>query len=397
MRCAWIALCLATLLLPTVARAQSHVSCVGDSITAGNGTSGPSKRYPSVLQTLLGGSYAVENDGFSGATLLKTGDIPYWSTGQYTSSTTWAGAGGDVVIQLGTNDSKPVNWGGKANFRTDCESLVDHYRAASSSVRVWINLIPPATASACCTISSTVIENEIIPLLTQCAANKGATTIDVHAALAPHTNWMSDGVHPNDAGAALIAQTVYDAITKLPTISLAVSATETVAPTSITLTATPAAAYGKVEKVTFREGANVLQEVTSAPWAITVANVGEGTHSYIAQVTESAGRFATSTAMAIDIDAPPPPPPPPPVDASTPGDTDSDASSSSGAPPGTSSPAGTAAGPAPDAPTAAGNLPAQQGASSGCVASPRTRNGASFAVALTAALAVMLRRRRRAH
>lgn len=42
------------------AHAQTHVSCVGDSITFGDGTSAPSKTYPAVLQSLLGAGHAVE-------------------------------------------------------------------------------------------------------------------------------------------------------------------------------------------------------------------------------------------------------------------------------------------------------------------------------------------------
>src|SRR3954469_5797170 len=76
------------------AHAQSHVTCVGDSITFGNGTSMPSNAYPSVLQGLLGAGYTVENDGHSGATMLKSGDIPYWTTAEYGTSSAWATAGG---------------------------------------------------------------------------------------------------------------------------------------------------------------------------------------------------------------------------------------------------------------------------------------------------------------
>ena len=53
------------------ARAQSHVTCVGDSITFGDGTSGAGNTYPAVLQGLLGAGYSVENDGHSGATLER--------------------------------------------------------------------------------------------------------------------------------------------------------------------------------------------------------------------------------------------------------------------------------------------------------------------------------------
>lgn len=34
-------------------------------------------------QTMLGNSYSVSNFGVSGTTMLKNGDSPYWSTGNY--------------------------------------------------------------------------------------------------------------------------------------------------------------------------------------------------------------------------------------------------------------------------------------------------------------------------
>ncbi len=316
----------AFVLVAGTARAQSHVTCVGDSITFGAGTSTPANAYPAVLQGLLGGGYAVENDGFSGATMLKSGDIPYWTTAEYATSTTWAGGGGDVVIQLGTNDSKPKNWVNKASFLGDCEAMIDHYRAANASARVWLNLIPPATSGACCKISGTTIDNEIIPLLKQCAADKTASTIDVHTALLPHTIWLTDGVHPNDQGAALLAQTVHDALAQVPTIVLSATPPATPAPASITLTAAPTAAYGKVEKVRFYEGATLLRELTAAPWAMTAGGLLAGSHTFTAEAVETAGRAVTSAPVMVDVDAPPPPPPLDPDAGADAGDASSEGS-----------------------------------------------------------------------
>jgi MYXO-CTERM domain-containing protein len=340
------------------ARAQSHVTCVGDSITFGDGTSGGGNTYPAVLQGLLGAGYSVENDGHSGATMTKAGDLPYWSTAEYGTSTTWAGGGGDVVIQLGTNDSKPKNWANKASFLGDCEAMIDHYRAASASTRVWINLIPPASSGACCKISGTTIENEVLPLLVQCAADKSASTIDVHAALVPHTSWFADGVHPNDQGAALIAQTVYDALAQVPTITLSASPPASPAPASVTLTAVPTAAYGKVEKVRFYEGAAFLQELTAAPWAITASNLAAGSHAFTAEITETAGRTKTSAPVTVDVDPAPPPPPPPPTDASA----DASDASSGGSTDGSADAAGTSAS---SASSASGSTPSSSGSTSG--------------------------------
>jgi lysophospholipase L1-like esterase len=221
-----------------------RVACVGDSITQGLGTSSSSVTYPSVLGSLLGAGWEVENDGHSGTTLLSSGDFPYTNTSQFAASTAWARSGGDVVIQLGTNDSKPANWANEASFLGDCKALVAHYRDGGGSPRVWISLPPPATAGACCKIDGSVIANEIVPLLRTCAADTGASTIDVHSAFAGHLDWLTDGVHPNDQGAALVAQTVRDAIVRTPFVTLEVSASSSTAPVEVTLAASPGAAYG---------------------------------------------------------------------------------------------------------------------------------------------------------
>lgn len=294
----------ALLLGASSARAADHVACVGDSITAGSG-------YPAALQSLLGASYAVENDGHSGATLLKNGDLPYTSVAAYGTSKAWAAGGADVVIQLGTNDSKPGNWANKAAFQADCEALVDQYRTAGAA-RVWINLIPPAFANACCTISGATVKDEILPLLRQCAANKGASTIDVYSALLPHPEYFADGVHPNATGAALIASTVRDALVKRPTVTVAAEGT--------TFTATPAAAYGKVENVELLEGTTSRGKKTAAPWTFTVTGLAPGSHTLRAVVTETGGRAASSSDVTVLVAEPPAPP-----DASTPSAPDASA------------------------------------------------------------------------
>lgn len=196
------------------AGAHLNVTCAGDSITFGVGASS-GHDYPTVLGQLLGSNFTEMNFGLGGTTMLKTGDSPYWSASQFGGSTTFAASGaGDVVIMLGTNDSKPQNWtaSNKAKFLGDCEALVDHYLSLASAPHVWINLPPPATDNNGFGISGTIIHGEIEPLLIQCAADKKIKTIDVYSALIGHTDLFPDGVHPNDAGAAIIAQTVHNAL-----------------------------------------------------------------------------------------------------------------------------------------------------------------------------------------
>jgi acyl-CoA thioesterase-1 len=262
-----LATSLSVFLAPGSASAQSRVTCVGDSITAGLGTSNPPKTaYPGVLQTLLGPGYAVENDGHSGATMMVSGDVPYTQVIQYDSSTAWAAGGGDVVIQLGTNDSKKSNWANQTAFLGDCESLVRHYQQSPGSPRVWLSIPPPASATACCMIDSGVLAGSIVPLLKQCAADTGVPTIDLFTVFQAHMDTLLDGVHPNDEGAGVIAQTVFNAVSKNPSVTLTATA-DAGSGASVKLVASPTASYGKVEKVVFYDGQTVVSEVTSSPWS----------------------------------------------------------------------------------------------------------------------------------
>lgn len=283
------------------AAAQTHITCVGDSITAGIGTSNPPKTaYPGVLQTLLGPGYAVENDGHSGATMLVSGDVPYTQVIQFDSSTTWAAGGGDVVIELGTNDSKKANWANQAAFLGDCESLVRHYQQSPGSPRVWLSIPPPASSTACCMIDSAVIASSIVPLLKQCAADTGVVTIDLFTVFQSHMDTLLDGVHPNDEGAAVIAKTVFDAVSKNPSVTLTATP-DAGSGAAVKLTASPTASYGKVEKVIFYDGQTVVSEVTSSPWSMTIDGVTDGSHVYHAETVETAGRKADSPPVTVVV------------------------------------------------------------------------------------------------
>jgi hypothetical protein len=92
------------LILAVAASAASKikVACVGNSITAGN------SMYPPYLQTLLGSGYQVENEGVGATTLLKKGDVPYWTQGRLKQALAFNP--NIVTIKLGTNDTKSQNW-----------------------------------------------------------------------------------------------------------------------------------------------------------------------------------------------------------------------------------------------------------------------------------------------
>jgi lysophospholipase L1-like esterase len=208
-------------------RAPTHVACVGDSITHGSGASSSATAYPADLQKLLGPSVQVQNFGHSGATMLSTGNLPYIQQPEYAAATTFVSNAGaravvDVIIMLGTNDSKPINWmpdGGNssAQFRSDYAAMVDHFTGLPTHPVVYLAL-PPTVYMSSYGISETVIHDAIIPIIRQIAAQKGMPVIDVHTPTAGMPSlFTADGVHPNDMGYALIAQVMYSGLRALQT------------------------------------------------------------------------------------------------------------------------------------------------------------------------------------
>jgi lysophospholipase L1-like esterase len=202
-------------------RKPTHVACVGDSITSGFMASSAAAAYPSVLQTLMGSSVQVMNYGHISATMLSVGDLPYQNQPEYTAATAFASGAGatavvDVIIMLGTNDSKSYNWmvgtGTRAQqFVTDCGAMVDHFASLATHPLVYLAFPPRAFANTY-GISGTIIHDQILPLIQQVATAKGVPIIDVDTPTAPLSNLFPDGVHPNDTGYALIAQVMYDGL-----------------------------------------------------------------------------------------------------------------------------------------------------------------------------------------
>jgi lysophospholipase L1-like esterase len=188
------------------------IACVGDSITFGAGVEKREENnYPKVLGELLGKSFETKNFGRSGATLLKQGDLPYWKTKEFENAS--ASNPDIVVIKLGTNDSKPQNWKHKDQFVSDAKALVLHFRNLPSKPVVHVCL-PVPVYEARWGINEPVVQSEVIPALQQVAKELNTPVIDLHTALANKPTLFPDKIHPNAAGAKLIAEAVAEALRK---------------------------------------------------------------------------------------------------------------------------------------------------------------------------------------
>lgn len=192
--------------LGACAQSKVKVACVGNSITEGAGLK---QTYPEVLEELLGDQFEVKNYGVSGRTLLKKGDFPYWNEDKYNKVLAWNPD--IVVIKLGTNDTKPQNWQYKEDFVKDYVALVESFQNLPSKPQVYLAYPVPVFEDKW-GINEKAVTNEILPAVRKIARKTKVKTIDLYTPFLGKAELTHDGIHPNDAGAALIAQEVYKAI-----------------------------------------------------------------------------------------------------------------------------------------------------------------------------------------
>lgn len=204
-----IGLALATAYASAAEKEPVRIACVGDSITAGVGAS-KGNAYPSQLGRMLGDGWAVKNFGVSGATLLNHGDRPYQKQGAFNKALEFQP--NVVVIKLGTNDTKPQNWKFKDKFVADYKDLISQFVKLSSKPRIYVCRPAPVPGKGNFGINEAGVLEEI-PMLDKIAADAKATVIDIHKALKDNPEMLPDRVHPNTAGATVMAKTVFQALT----------------------------------------------------------------------------------------------------------------------------------------------------------------------------------------
>jgi len=187
-----------------------RVACVGDSITQGVGVSNPAQNsYPAQLFKNLGEGWNVQNFGKSGATLIETGDRPYTDTAQYIPSHDFNPH--IVVIMLGTNDMKTTNISEIDRYVSDYKTLIDSYKNLVSNPIVYICYPPPSYGSFA-GITNANIVNILLPKIQSVSRANGVEIIDIYGALSDKSSLFPDTLHPNNAGAKIIADTVTLAI-----------------------------------------------------------------------------------------------------------------------------------------------------------------------------------------
>jgi lysophospholipase L1-like esterase len=182
------------------------VACIGASDVS-TPTPYGTPNWPVYIAPMLGSGYDVENFGASGTDMITNGDSPYVDTSQYTAS---GESDADIVIiMLGSNDSKPQNWAYQTNYVPDYERFIAHYRRMSTHPRIYLNTLLTAYPPGNYGITDPIVSGIISPWIRQIGYDEGCPVIDVNAATKDMPQNFPDDIHPNIAGAEVVAGTVY--------------------------------------------------------------------------------------------------------------------------------------------------------------------------------------------
>ncbi len=185
------------------------VACIGDSITEGSGLINQSKTaYPVILDSILGDNYSVLNCGRSGATMLKDGNLPYWNCKEFYN--VFAFNPDIIVIKLGTNDTKPINWNAE-NFEIDYQAMIDTLTTLQSSPKIYVSL-PVPTYRTAWGINDSTLTAGVIPIIKKIATVNKLQIIDLYKPMDKQAGNFPDGIHPDENGTSNIAILVAEEI-----------------------------------------------------------------------------------------------------------------------------------------------------------------------------------------
>ena len=186
-----------------------NVVCIGDSITCGVGA-GKDPNWVALVGRALGPKWRVQNFGLSGHTLLQHGNAPYMKNPRYQQA---LAARADVaLIALGTNDSKPVNRPFLGEMAADYAAMIADLRKANPDVRIFCCLPIPVYPEQW-GISDEVVRTQILPIIRKVASDQHAGLIDLYTPMIGKGAFVPDKVHPNGSGYAVMARSIYRALT----------------------------------------------------------------------------------------------------------------------------------------------------------------------------------------
>ena len=193
-----------------IARATPvRIACVGASDVSSPTPYG-TPNWPDYIAPMLGYEYTITNCGASGTTMIQQGNAPYWDTPQYTNGLN--SSPDIVIIMLGSNDSKPYNWIYQTNYAPDYETMISQYRNLPSHPRIYLNTLLTVYGAGSYDITDPIVTGQLCPIIRQIAFDEGLPVVDVNAATKNMPQNFPDNVHPDIAGAKVVAQTVFNGL-----------------------------------------------------------------------------------------------------------------------------------------------------------------------------------------
>lgn len=202
------------------------ISCVGDSLTYGSGSSGRlfHNAYPARLQRTPGfEDYNVHNYGQGGTCVLKSaGKYSYWTTPMLSAAL--KSEPKIAILMFGTNDAKNSRWN-ETSFRNDYVSLIHKFQHLPSKPTVYISIPPPLYSTIAIYGMNASVINDVLPrIIPEIASECNIKVIDIFNALGgsalnfteayiinknkPLETYPNDMCHLNDLGYSTIAHTV---------------------------------------------------------------------------------------------------------------------------------------------------------------------------------------------
>lgn len=164
---------------------------------------------PDELARALGPDFEVESFAVAATTAIKAVPNAWASTAQMTDALAF---NPDVVLfWFGGNDSWVDVWTEHGDeFKADYTSLVQAFQALPSHpktilIRLWVFKDGPAQLS--------VLDQEVLPMIDQIAAETSSTVIDYRSFIEPHPDWFPDGMHASDTGTAFIGSFFAEQVT----------------------------------------------------------------------------------------------------------------------------------------------------------------------------------------
>ena len=160
-----------------------------------------------MLSKKLGIDYKTTNYGLSNRTLLSTSDDPYFD--EEMADIFWNDEEEIVLIMLGTNDSKIINWNAE-KFEEEYEELIQKLRQKKNHPKIYLMLPPKIFAEGDDIYfpNNKTLKNEVIPIIRVIAEKYNLEVINLYKLTSNHPEWFWDNLHPNREGHEAIADEI---------------------------------------------------------------------------------------------------------------------------------------------------------------------------------------------